>query len=340
MNQPSILITGVAGLLGSRLADWLLEHTDYHVVGIDNLSGGYRENVHTDVIFYKQDINEGTQAIFAQHKPAYVFHFAAYAAEGLSPFIRRFNYENNVLATAEIINQCINHDVKRLVFTSSMAVYGAGQPPFDEADQPKPIDPYGVAKYACEMDITIAGEQHGLDWCIIRPHNVYGNKQNIWDKYRNVLGIWIYQHLNDKALTIYGDGLQQRAFSFIDDCLASLWNAATCPDVSKQIINLGGIHETTIDAAADTLIDVMGGGKKVFLEARHEVKYAYPTYQKSVELLGYKDTTTLKDGLTTMWAWAKRQRMRSQKQWSSYEVEKGLYSYWSSTDAKEVVQSV
>ena len=183
----NILITGVAGLLGSRLADWILENDpDVTVIGIDNLSGGYVENINSRVKFYKLDlIRDSISDLFQKYDIDYVFHFAAYAAEGLSPFIRGFNYDNNLKSTARIVNQCIKHDVKRLIFTSTMAVYGHGEnQAFDEKQTPCPIDPYGVAKYACEMDIKIAGEQHGLDWCIIRPHNVYGAKQNIWDKYR------------------------------------------------------------------------------------------------------------------------------------------------------------
>ena len=185
-----ILITGIAGLLGSRLSDWIIENiSNCTVVGIDNLSGGYLENLHPKVEFYKTDLVEDPIShIFKKHQFDFVFHFAAYAAEGLSPFIRAYNYDNNLKSTAKIINESINHNVKRLVFTSSMAVYGHGENKlFVESQIPKPIDPYGVAKYACEMDIIIAGEQHDLDWCIIRPHNVYGINQNIWDKYRNVL---------------------------------------------------------------------------------------------------------------------------------------------------------
>ncbi len=193
-----VLITGIAGLLGSRLADYIVEnHPDVHIVGIDDLSGGYYENINPKVPeFRKLNLVTGDlESCFEEHKFDYVYHFAAYAAEGLSPFIRQYNYENNLVATARIINQCIKHEVKRLVFTSTMAVYGHGNGNiFDESQIPQPIDPYGIAKYACEMDIQVAGEQHGLDWCIIRPHNVYGVKQNIWDKYRNVLGIWMYQH--------------------------------------------------------------------------------------------------------------------------------------------------
>ena len=114
------------------------------------------------------------------------------------------------------------------------------------------------SKYGCEMDIQIAGEQHGLDWCIIRPHNVYGIKQNIWDKYRNVLGIWMFQYLNDEKLTIFGDGSQTRAFSYIDDSLEPLWNSAVKEEASKQIINLGGIKEVSIKDGCNTLIKIMG----------------------------------------------------------------------------------
>ena len=232
----TVLITGVAGLLGSRLADYIIEnHPEYQVVGIDDLSGGYPENINSKVEFYTANIiGESLPMIFDKHKPTYVFHLAAYAAEGLSPFIRTFNYDNNLKATAAIVNECIKHDVKRLVFTSTLAVYGHGEyGVFNETQVPKPIDPYGVAKYACEMDIQIAGEQHGLDWCIIRPHNVYGIKQNIWDKYRNVLGIWMFQYMNGEPMTIFGDGTQTRAFSYIDDSLVPLWNAAVKAEASK-----------------------------------------------------------------------------------------------------------
>jgi UDP-glucose 4-epimerase len=213
--MKAIVITGVAGLLGSRVAKWILENKpSYQVIGIDNLSGGYEDHIDTRVIFYKADLAvDDLNRIFSSHEVEFVYHFAAYAAEGLSPFIRKYNYTNNIVATANVVNACITHQVKRIVFTSSMAVYGAGEPPFNENDLPKPIDPYGIAKYACEMDVQVAGEQHGLDWCIIRPHNVYGTNQNIWDRYRNVLGIWLYQKLNNQPITIYGDGSQKRAFS-------------------------------------------------------------------------------------------------------------------------------
>lgn len=329
--SKKVLITGVAGLLGSRLADWIIENKpEYKVVGIDDLSGGYRENINPKVEFWQMNLVEHPiENCFEVNKFDYVFHFAAYAAEGLSPFIRCYNYDNNLKATARIVNECIKNDVKRLVFTSTLAVYGHGNGGiFDEKQVPKPIDPYGVAKYACEMDIQIAGEQHGLDWTIIRPHNVYGIKQNIWDKYRNVLGIWMYQYLNDQPITIFGDGEQTRAFSYIDDSLEPLWNAAVLPQASKEIINVGGIKEYSIKEAAEILKEVIGAKEVVHLEGRHEVKHSIPTFQKSIDILGFEHKTDLKEGLTAMWEWVKQQPMKDRFVWDKYELEKGIYSFW------------
>ena len=338
VESKTILITGVGGLLGSRLADYIIEnHPQHKVVGIDDLSGGYKENVNPKVDFWQMDIaNHPIENCFEVHKPDIVYHLAAYAAEGLSPFIRTYNYDNNLKATAKVVNECIKADVDRLVFTSTMAVYGhgwEGKRPFEEIDPPAPIDPYGIAKFACEMDIKAAGEQHGLDWTIIRPHNVYGIKQNIWDKYRNVLGIWMYQYMNNEPLTIFGDGEQKRAWSYIDDCLEPLWKASQLESTSKEIINLGGSKFTTINEACYLLREIMGGGDiervpVVYKEPRHEVKDAYPTHKKSELLLDYKDTTDIRDGLTKMWKWAQAQPMRERFVWDKYELEKGLYSFW------------
>jgi UDP-glucose 4-epimerase len=326
-----VLITGVAGLLGSRLSDYIIEnHPDVEVVGIDDLSGGYKENVNPKVEFWQMNlVTHPIENCFEVHKFDYVYHFAAYAAEGLSPFIRQYNYENNLVATARIINQCIKHNVKRLVFTSTLAVYGHQDGNiFDETQIPKPIDPYGVAKFGCEMDVQIAGEQHGLDWCIIRPHNVFGVNQNIWDKYRNVLGIWMYQHIIGEPMTIFGDGNQTRAFSYIDDSLQPLWKASQDPRASKQIINLGGIKEYSINEANEILREVIGGGSVQYHEQRHEVKHSIPTWQKSIDLLDFEFKTDLKEGLTKMWEWAKKQPVRERFVWPSYELDKGIYSFW------------
>lgn len=331
--EKCILITGAAGLLGSKLADWVIENkSDYKVIGIDNLFGGYVENINKKVIFYQRDLSQDDITdIFDSHQIDYVFHFAAYAAEGLSPFMRKFNWKNNTVSTANIINECIEHNVKRLVYTSSMSVYGHGDKQlnrFDENDTPCPIDPYGISKYACEMDIRVAGDQHKLDWCIIRPHNIYGENQNIWDKYRNVLGIWMYKILHNEPILIYGDGEQTRAFTYIEDNLEPLWNAAVLPQASKQIINLGGITPYTINEAANILSEITNYDNIEYKEARHEVKWAVPTYQKSIDLLGFKDNTNLRTGLEKMWEWAKVQPNRPQYKWYDYEINKGIYSYW------------
>jgi len=326
-----VLITGVAGLLGSRLSDWIIENKPgVEVIGIDDFSGGYKENINSKVRFHYMDLKDpGLRTIFEIEQPNYVFHFAAYAAEGLSPFIRQYNYQNNLVATANIINECIRHNVKRLIFTSTLAVYGHGFGGiFDESQTPKPIDPYGVAKYGCEMDIQIAGEQHNLDWCIIRPHNVYGIKQNIWDKYRNVLGIWMYQHLNNEPMTIFGDGEQTRAFSYIDDSLEPFWNAAILTEASKQIINLGGVEEHSINDACKVLQEVIGCGKVIYKESRHEVKHSIPTSQKSIDILKFEHKTSLKEGLSTMWDWVKQQPLRERFVWPNYELDNGIYSFW------------
>lgn len=331
--KKSILITGNAGLLGSRMADWILEnYPEYEVVGIDNLFGGYMENVDPRVVFYNRDLEKDSLTdIFDKHEFMYVFHFAAYAPEGLSPFMRMFTDRNNILSTDNIINECVSHKIKRLVFTSSMAVYGRGEwsgKKFEEHDQLAPIDPYAVSKYACEMNVRNAGEIHGLDWCIIRPHNIYGPKQNIWDRYRNVFGIWMYRTLIEEPIYIYGDGMQTRAFSYVDDCLEPLWNAATREKASKEIVNLGATKETEIIEAAEMLCEITGVHNIEYKEERFEVKYAVPSSLKSKALLGYDDKTSLDEGLRNMWEWVKQQPEREQYTPPKYEIEDGIYEYW------------
>jgi UDP-glucose 4-epimerase len=329
----TILITGVAGLIGSRFADWILRnHPTVRVVGVDNLSGGYLENVPVGVDFHTIDLvhqHEAVDELVRDRRVDVIYHLAAYAAEGLSPFIRRFNYETNVIASANLINAAIQHSVRKIIFTSSMAVYGNGQtPPFSEETRPSPIDPYGIAKYAVEMDLEIARIQHGLRYTVIRPHNFYGVNQNIWDRYRNVLGIWMYQILNGEQMTIYGDGEQTRAFSFVDDAMQPLWNSQD-EGCDGHTVNLGGIHEYSINDACDALIRVTGTAlRPVHLEPRHEAKHAWTTWEKSVDMLGFRHTIDLDDGLGRMWRWAQTQPVRPRKSWERYEIDKGLYGYW------------
>lgn len=332
-----ILITGIAGLMGSNLAKWLLYNTDHDVFGIDDLSCGDIKN--TTTCYYRATLGrESVEHIFKIFKPDIVYHCAAYAAEGLSPFIRNYNYVNNLLATADIVTNCVKFSIKRLVYCSSMAAYGKGLPPFNEDDDSLPIDPYGNAKLASERDIQIAGEQHGLDWCIIRPHNIYGPGQIITQKYRNVLGIWMWRYMNGLPLLIYGDGKQKRAFSFIDDNLAPLYAAGVAPAASKQIINLGAPEPISIKKAAKLLIKIMGGGEIVHKEPRHEVKNAWCTTDKSEKLLDYSYQTSLEKGLEKMWTWALTHD-HPVFQPITIELDKGIYSYWRESDAEYNVES-
>ena len=220
----SVIITGAAGLLGSNLADYILRRfPEYTVVGIDNLFGGLQENVnslkenHKNFIFIKSDVEDvKLMEIFEKYRPTYVFHLAAYAAEGLSPFIRRFNWSNNSISTANIINCCIEYDVKRLVYTSSMSVYGDGVKGevFTEDLIPHPLDPYAISKYACELDIQSAGLQHGLDWCIIRPHNVYGIGQDCFGE-AGVVAKFFDLMTQNQPTQIHGNGKQFRDFFYV-----------------------------------------------------------------------------------------------------------------------------
>ena len=332
--MSKILITGVAGLLGSRLSDWVINNTNYEVVGIDDLSGGFTENINPKVKFYKFNLTnlEKLKEVFKKENIEIIYHFAAYAAEGLSPFIRKFNYENNVIASSNLITCSIEFSIKRFIFASSMAVYGEKyEPPFHEDLLQAPIDPYGIAKYAVEMDLKIASDQHGLNYTIIRPHNFYGINQNIWDKYRNVLGIWMYQILNKESPTIFGDGSQVRAFSYVDDSVIPFWNASQNDNCKGEIINLGGTKEYSISEACNILINVTGQNiKPVYLEPRHESKYAWATWDKSIELLGFEHKVNLEEGVTKMWEWAKKQPNRERYVWPEYELNKGLYEYWKS----------
>src|SRR6185436_14584617 len=211
------LVTGGAGFIGSHVADELLKEGQ-QVVVLDDLSGGFTENVPSGAIFVRGSITDQdlVNRLFDRYSFANVYHLAAYAAEGLSHFIKRFNYNNNLIGSVNLINASLNSGrVKCLVFTSSIAVYGRNQVPMTEDLVPQPEDPYGIAKYAVELDLKESHEMFGLNHIIFRPHNVYGERQNIGDRYRNVIGIFMNQILRGEPMTIFGDGEQTRAFSHI-----------------------------------------------------------------------------------------------------------------------------
>jgi UDP-glucose 4-epimerase len=324
------LVTGIAGLLGANFARHLLSK-GHKVVGIDDLSGGYKEFVPSQVVFYKVDLinREACEKIFRNEKPDCVYHFAAYAAEGLSPFVRNYNYTNNVIASANVINASINSNVKKIIYTSSMAVYGVGNPPFTEDQLPTPEDPYGIAKYAVEMDLKLAHEMFDLQYSIVRPHNVVGIYQNIWDRYRNVIGIWIRQALANEPLTLYGDGTQIRAFSDIKFYMEPFEKLST--EYNGEIFNIGADKYYTINEAADLVIDVAKefgiSAKKIYLEKRNEVHAAYCDHSKANKLLDFKDETDLRETIKDMFVWAMQQPKKQSKN-MTYEIEKNIYSFW------------
>jgi UDP-glucose 4-epimerase len=334
-----VLVSGCAGLLGSNFCKYILEKYDnIKVIGNDNMSGGLKSNLNylinnKNFIFIEGDLTEHKVQYTIEHTIKlvggidYIWHFAAYAAEGLSPFIRQFNYTNNIIPTAFLINVGIKYSIKRFIFTSSMAVYGENIPPFDESYTPKPVDPYGIAKYACEMDLQVACEHHNLPYCIIRPHNVYGPLQNIFDPYRNVIGIWMLKSMSNKPITVYGDGEQTRAFSYIDDILPCLLNAAIYTKAKNQIINLGGIKEISLNDLAQIVSEITGNKHIIHLEPRNEVKHAWSTHQKSIDLLDYKEQIDLIQGIKKMWEWARIQPIEEQK-FMNYEIDNKLYTYW------------
>lgn len=332
--MTKVLITGVAGLLGSHLSRYLLDEA-YDVVGIDNLSGGYKDYVDQRLLragkFYAFDLSDTTslEKVFQSRKPEYVYHFAAYAAEGLSPFIRNFNYTNNLICSVNIINNCIVHEVKKIIFTSSMAVYGHGKPPFTEKQIPAPADPYGIAKYAVEMDLQQAHDQFGLRYAILRPHNVIGIYQNIWDKYRNVIGIWIRKSLAGENLSIFGDGLQKRAFSDIRYYLDPFEKLMHIPECDT--LNLGADHEYELKEIAELVQKIaqeFGYHPGIeYLEGRHEVKNAFCNHDHAKQVLGFRDSTDIEKTVREMFAWAKEQPVREMKH-MDYEIEKNMYSFW------------
>ena len=326
-----IFVTGCAGLLGSNYSRHLI-NSGHEVIGIDNLSGGYKAFVPKgeNFTFIKLNLERRKKLaeLFKEHKPDLLFHFAAYAAEGLSPFIRNFNYRNNLICSANLINPCIEYGTK-IIFTSSMAVYGGQEPPFTEDKQPQPIDPYGVAKYAVECDLKLANQQFGLRYNIVRPHNVLGTYQNIWDRYRNVIGIFIRKTLNGIPILIYGDGEQTRAFSDIKYYMQPF--DMLHDNFDGEIFNIGADKYFSLNEVAETVQKI--GSKYGYDvpiehgEPRHEVKHAYCDHTKAKTMLNFKDNTKLEDLIETMFVWAMKEPNRKVKD-MEYEITEGIYDYW------------
>jgi UDP-glucose 4-epimerase len=329
------LVTGGAGFIGAHVASELLK-IDHQVVVLDDLSGGFQENVPPGAEFVEGSVNdtELVKGLFNQHEFDYVFHLAAYAAEGLSHFIRRFNYTNNVVGSMTVLNEAVRYEVECFVFTSSIAVYGENQLPMHEELTPQPEDPYGVAKYSVELDLEAAHEMFDLDYIIFRPHNVYGEYQNIGDRYRNVIGIFMNQLMKGEPLTIFGDGEQTRAFSYIGDVAPYIAGAVDVPEAYNEVFNVGGDTPYSVNELAETVMDVMGiDGEIKHLSARNEVKHAYADHSKAKEVFGIENEqfVSLKDGLREMADWAKGQGARQSSKFDNIEIEKDLPSVWKSS---------
>ena len=330
IKTPTSLVTGGAGFMGSHVAELLLR-MGHNVVVLDDLSGGFEDNVPSKAEFVRGSVldHELINRLFARHSFDYIFHLAAYAAEGLSHFIKRFNYNNNLIGSVNLVNAAVNHNVKCFVFTSSIAVYGAGQSPMTEAMIPVPEDSYGIAKLAVEQELRVSHEMFGLNYVIFRPHNVYGERQNIGDRYRNVVGIFMNQLLRGERMTIFGDGLQQRAFSHIDDVAPIIAASVDYPAAMNQVFNVGADVPHTVNDLAAIVAEAMGRPCNIrHLEPRNEVKIAFSDHSKSERIFGARVKTTLSDGVHAMAEWVRDHGSRESSLFEEIEVAKNMPPSW------------
>jgi UDP-glucose 4-epimerase len=326
----SSLVSGGAGFIGSHVAEHLVR-MGHRVVVLDDLSGGFVDNVPKGAAFIEGSIldHELVDALFKEHGFNYVYHLAAYAAEGLSHFIKRFNYSNNVIGSVNLINAAVNHNVKCFVFTSSIAVYGAGQTPMTESMTPQPEDSYGIAKLAVEQELKASDEMFGMDYIVFRPHNVYGERQNIGDRYRNVVGIFMNQLLKGEPMTIFGDGEQVRAFTHINEVAPIIAESVNVPTARNAVFNVGADVPFTVNHLAKIVADAMGRECKVkHLEPRREVKHAFSDHSKVEGAFGRREKTSLEDGIRAMAHWVKTHGARESSSFGGIEITKNLPPSW------------
>ncbi len=324
------LVTGGAGFIGSHVAASLLQ-MGHIVVVLDDLSGGSLDNLPAKAHFEHGSILDHAkiQTLFERHDFDYVFHLAAYAAEGLSHFIKRFNYHNNLIGSVNLINASVNSGVKCFVFTSSIAVYGNAPPPMTEDIVPLPEDSYGIAKHAVERELKVSHEMFGLDYVIFRPHNVYGEHQNIGDRYRNVIGIFMNQVMRGRPLTLFGDGGQTRAFSYIADVVPIIARSVEVPEARNQTFNVGADTPYTVNHLAQVVMQAMGVQAEItHLPARNEVVHAYSDHTKAQRIFGHQTQTPLEEGVARMAAWAKTVGARKSKLFDEIEILKNLPPSW------------
>jgi UDP-glucose 4-epimerase len=326
-----ILVTGGAGFIGSHVTAELMRR-GHQVVVLDDLSGGFRDNVADGAEFVEGSITDVDliDRLFTAQRFEHVYHLAAYAAEGLSHFIRRFNYTNNLIGSVNLINASVNTGVRTFVFTSSIAVYGAGpELPMTEETPAHPEDPYGIAKLAVEQDLKSAREMFGLDYVIFRPHNVYGERQNIADKYRNVVGIFMNQILQDRPMTVFGDGSQTRAFSYVGDMAPVMADAIDTPAARNQVFNIGADQPFSVGELAEAAARAMQVPARVVnLPARNEVQDAWSSHDKVRRVFGERPMVSLEEGLARMAAWVRSHGARASQEFEHIEVRKNFPAAW------------
>lgn len=294
-----IFITGVAGFLGSHLADRMIElgHT---VVGNDNMLGGYIENINPEVEFHRVDCCDYEAMVNIMRGCDVVCHAAATAHEGFSLYSPHFITTNIYGASVSTITAAIKVGVKKFVYCSSMARYGNLPIPFVETQIPQPVDPYGIAKVAGEDTLKCLAELHGMDWVIAIPHNVIGPRQKYDDPFRNVISIMVNRILQGKPPIVYGDGSQMRCFSYVDDCVFCLEKMMLDPEIKNDIFNIGPDEEFISIADIATMISDMlywNGGVINYPDRPREIKYAHCDSTKAREILNYRTTTTLHQGI-------------------------------------------
>jgi UDP-glucose 4-epimerase len=328
--MPKSLVTGGAGFIGAHVTNELLK-MGHEVVVLDDLSGGFAENINASALFINGSITDDklVATIFNEHKFDYVYHLAAYAAEGLSHFIKRFNYTNNLIGSVNLINESVKHKVKCFVFTSSIAVYGAAKPPMREDMIPIPEDPYGIAKLAVEQDLRTTHEMFGLNYIIFRPHNVYGEYQNLGDRYRNVVGIFMNQLMQGKPLTVFGDGSQTRAFSYIGDVAPYIARSVDVKAAYNEVFNIGADREFTVKELATTIMDAIGLRSELrYLPARNEVLHAHSDHTKIASVFNVEEATSLEEGIKKMADWARTAGTRKSSRFDNIEILEKLPAVW------------
>lgn len=311
--KKTVLITGVAGFMGSHLADEFLRR-EYRVIGIDNLVGGYKSNIPEGVQFYEVDLGDFDLIKNLFNGVDLVVHTACTAYEGLSVFSPSLVTRNTSHITTVALSASVRAGVKKFVHMSSMARYGTQDTvPFTENMIPKPQDPYGIAKYAAELLIKNIAETHGMEYVILVPHNIIGPRQKYDDPFRNVASIMINRMLSGKQPIIYGDGMQMRCFSFMQDVINPLMIACETDLVNSKVINIGPDEEfITINELAQTIAKILNFNlDPIYMPGRpQEVKHANCSANLARELLGYKTTKSLKDGLTELADWIKEQGIK------------------------------